>query len=597
MKRINLLPENLINQIAAGEVIERPSSVVKELVENSIDAGATKVEITVSNECRDIRIADNGSGIHKDDIALAFSRHATSKILTEKDLWKISTMGFRGEALASIISVSKVTCVSRTANEEIGTKAECENSAIKISDTGCSVGTIMEVSDIFYNVPARSKFLKKSQTEFSYIADVIQQIAIVNPHISFHLINKGSTSLRTSGSGDLSTVISEIYSRDIIKSLIEVNKDDQPYSLSITGLVSMPDFTRTSKKSVHLFVNGRPVKCPVFIKAVDTVYKDLIPSGKYPFCVLNLAVKSSDVDVNVHPAKREVRYANPNQIFNFIFSAIKHSLEDRSVEVPVFNDFDQLKSDKDFVRSISNDEPVYTPRTSFSATELYHPYEATFTKVSSPVPQVVEVVESEEQVIIDFAIDESAASRELPKIKIIGQYANTYILIEHSDGLQLVDQHIAHERAIYEKLKASKEFASQLLLAVEPVTVEPLQAELILQNIKKIEQYGYRLEIKNDNKVVLNQVPQILAAKSSEDVVAGLIEALEGSLDYIEDKILITTSCKAAVKAGEKLTIWQMEELIRDWMNTPNNWTCPHGRVISKIIPLKEVAGFFGRSV
>lgn len=326
MKRIKQLSKHLINQIAAGEVIERPASVVKELVENSIDAGATKISVEVSNECRDLRIADNGSGIHPDDISLAFSKHATSKIETDEDLFAISTLGFRGEALSSIISIAKLICTTRTKDFDYGTKVECENSQVKQVQTGCAVGTIMEIKNLFYNLPARLKFLKNPKTEFSYIQELIQALAIINPKISFELKNNGKTVLKTSGLGDLKGVIKEVYSQEVIDNLKEVIKTDNLSGLKMSGFVSTPDFTRSSKKNCHTYINSRMIKCPVFLKSIDMAYKNLIGYGKYPFVVLNLEIPPCEIDVNVHPTKKEVRYKNTNQIFAFIQSSINMAL-------------------------------------------------------------------------------------------------------------------------------------------------------------------------------------------------------------------------------------------------------------------------------
>ena len=325
MGRIVQLSKHLINQIAAGEVIERPFSVVKELVENSIDAGATKISIEISNECRNIRIADNGSGIHPDDIMLAFAKHATSKIATSEDLYSVKTMGFRGEALASIISISKLTCITRTKDFDYGTKVECENSEVKQSKTGCAIGTIMEVKDLFYNIPARLKFLKSAKTEFAYINELVQSLAIVHPEISFELKNLNKTVLKTTGQGDTLQTLKEVFSEDLSKNLRPVLKTDKISGLKISGYVSTPDYTRSSKKDYYTYVNSRIVKCPVFQKSIDTVYKNLIGS-RYPFIVLNLEIPPEDVDVNVHPSKKEVRYKNPNQVFNFIYSSIDMAL-------------------------------------------------------------------------------------------------------------------------------------------------------------------------------------------------------------------------------------------------------------------------------
>ena len=326
MARIKQLSKHLINQIAAGEVIERPASVVKELVENSIDAGASKVSIEITNECRDIRVADNGCGIHPDDIMLAFSKHATSKIETDEDLFAINTLGFRGEALSSIISISKVTCTTRTKDFETGTKVKCENSEVKQSETGCAIGTIMDIKDLFYNLPARLKFLKSPNTEFSYIQELIQSLAIAHPEVAIELKKNGKTSVKTSGQKILLQTVKEVYSQEVIENLKEVLKTDQLAGLKISGYVSTPDYTRSSKKSYHIYINSRSVKCPIFQKAIDMAYKNLIASGKYPFVVLNLEIPPSDVDVNVHPTKKEVRYKNTNQIFNFIYTSIHAGL-------------------------------------------------------------------------------------------------------------------------------------------------------------------------------------------------------------------------------------------------------------------------------
>ena len=327
MGRIVQLSKNVINQIAAGEVIERPYSVVKELVENSIDAGATKISIEVANECRDLRIADNGSGIHPDDILLAFSKHATSKITSSEDLYNVTTMGFRGEALASIISISKLTCITRTAEFDYGTKVECQNSEVKQARTGCAIGTIMEIKDLFYNLPARLKFLKSPKTEFAYINEYIQSIALIHPEISFELKFNGKVYLKTVAQDDNLQTIKDIFSTEVSSSLKPVLKTDNISGLKISGYVSSPEYTRASKKDYYMYVNSRLVKCPAFQKSIDTVYRNLIGNSRYPFIVLNLEIPPADVDVNVHPTKKEVRYKNPNQIFNFIYSAIDSALK------------------------------------------------------------------------------------------------------------------------------------------------------------------------------------------------------------------------------------------------------------------------------
>lgn len=596
MKRIKLLPENLINQIAAGEVIERPASAVKELVENSIDSGATKIEVEVSNGAKDLRIADNGSGIHKDDVALAFSRHATSKIENQKDLWSINTLGFRGEALASIISVAKVTCITRTANSENGLKVECANSEIKISETGCAVGTVMDVKDLFYNIPARLKFLKQPQTELSNITEVLQNIAISHPEVSVNLLHKKHSVIKTTGSSDLATVISEIYSKELIKELSEVAFEDTQFSLKIKGFVSNPDFTRSNKKAIYVFINGRTVKCPIISKAIDTVFKDLIPSGKYPFAVLNVTIPPDEIDVNVHPAKREVKYTKPNLIFNFVYSAIKSALE--GVEVPNIIRHPELVSEcshlgvtsnegqaDKMLKLVQHDSPKIVNLSTFADLK-----DDEIIEYSVPAKKAeIEYFQSK----IKLAPENSSDTR-IEKHKIIGQFNNTYILIESEDGLQVVDQHIAHERYLYEKLKENKNIVSQLLLTSDLVEADAEQVVLLQENSDILSKYGFEIEFLQTG-VKLKKVPQLLAEKNPEKVILDLIEAIQSTPDNMENEILETIACKAAVKAGERLSIWQMEELISNWAMTKFNKTCPHGRKISHIIPTKEIAKFFGR--
>lgn len=587
MARIQQLSKHLINQIAAGEVIERPASVVKELVENSIDAGSTKVSVEINNDCRDIRVADNGSGIHPDDIMLAFSKHATSKISSDDDLFDIQTMGFRGEALSSIISISKLTCTTRTVDFDAGTKVKCENSEVKSTQTGCAVGTIMEVKDLFYNLPARLKFLKSSNTEFSYIQELVQSIALAHSHCAIELKKNGKTVLKTSGQNNLLQTIKEVYSADVTSNLKEVLKTDQLSGLKISGYVSTPDYTRSSKKSYHIYINSRTVKCPIFQKSIDTAYKSLIANGKYPFVVLNLEIPPADVDVNVHPTKKEVRYKNTNQIFNFIYTSIQAGLTNyiekrqpivrQPIVEPITNVIDfvqpKLESTGDVIFDKS-DDTIY-----ISDKEMQR--------------QAKEIVESLVEQPRIFAPVEKEVE---PEENIIGQYKNTYILIEKEDGLEIVDQHIAEERYIYEKLMSEKDVVSQMLFVSDVVSVSSTEAELIKEHLDKFEKFGYGIEFIKDTELIFRKVPQMIAKVNPKDILADILENINGNLDYLEEKILITTSCKASVKAGQKLSTWQMQDIIKKWRKTKMPYTCPHGRTVSKTLPHKEIASFFQRN-
>lgn len=595
MARIKQLSKHLINQIAAGEVIERPASVVKELVENSVDAGATKISIEINNDCRDIRVADNGSGIHPDDIMLAFSKHATSKIATDEDLFDIHTLGFRGEALSSIISISKLTCTTRTADFDTGTKVKCENSEVKQTETGCAIGTIMDIKDLFYNIPARLKFLKSSNTEFSYIQELVQSIALAHPECSFELKKFGKTVLKTSGQNNLLQTIKEVYSSDVISNLKEVLKTDQLSHLKISGYVSTPDYTRSSKKSYHIYINSRTVKCPIFQKAIDTAYKNLIASGKYPFVVLNLEIPPSDVDVNVHPTKKEVRYKNTNQIFNFIYTSIQAGLSNYTER-----------------QNYSYTAPIQQPSTTSNLVDFVQPKlekegEVFFDKQDDTIYVSDSAIEKQEK---EFETSntqniQTPEQRQFfvpveknpePEENIIGQYKNTYILVEKEDGMEIIDQHIAEERYIYEKLMSEKNIVSQMLFVSDVIEVSSTEAELIKENIEKFEKFGYGIEFLKDNELIFKKVPQMIAKVNPKEILADILENIDGNLDRLEEKILITTSCKASVKAGQKLSTWQMQEIVKKWRTTKMPYTCPHGRPIVKFFPHKEIAGFFQRN-
>ncbi len=593
MARIKQLSKNLINQIAAGEVIERPSSVVKELTENSIDAGAKKISIEITNECRNIRIADNGCGIHPDDILLAFTKHATSKIQNDEDLYNIHTLGFRGEALASIISISKLTCTTRTADFETGTKVKCENSEVSQTETGCAVGTIMEIKDLFYNIPARLKFLKSSSTEFSYIQDLVQSLALAHPEVSFELKRDGKQILKTDGLGDLKRTIKDLFNGEVAQNLKEVLKTDKLSGMRISGFVSTPDFTRSSKKNYFMFINGRAVKCPIFQKSIDTAYKNLIASGKFPFIVLNLEIPATDVDVNVHPTKKEVRYKNTNMVFNFVCTAIQGGLANYTEKAtqpqnvsskntnfensPVIS-FNQAKLERneDIYFDKQNDDMYISNKMAEEISRdlgFNRTPEITQSKLISPPPQTIAE----------------------PEENIIGQYKNTYILIEREEGLEIVDQHIAEERYIYEKLRSEKNIVSQLLFVSDVLTVTAEETEILKENIDKFEKFGYEIEFLKNNELIFRKLPQLIAKANPKEILSDILENIEGNIDGLEEKILITTSCKASVKAGQKLSLWQMQEIIKRWRTTEMPYTCPHGRPISKILPHKQIASFFQR--
>ena len=595
MGRIIQLSKNVINQIAAGEVIERPYSVVKELVENSIDAGATRVSITIENECRNIRVADNGSGIHPDDIMLAFSKHATSKIRTGEDLYNLQTMGFRGEALASIISISKLTCITKTAEFDYGTKVECENSEVKYSKTGSAVGTIMDVKDLFYNLPVRLKFLKSAKTEFAYISELVQSLALINNNISFELKNNGKTTLKTTGLGNLAQTMNEIFGEDVNKNFREILKTDKISNIKLSGYVSTPDYTRSSKKDYYLYVNSRTVKCPVFQKAVDTAYKNLV-GGRYPFIVLNLEMPPEDVDVNVHPSKKEVRYKNPNQIFNFIYSAVNGALSNLKQEImsdiPYLRPVETEKNEQMQDNSPDDNDDIYVPAGA-TISSFYKPIQEHTAEIKQfPIYKEYDKTSEPNFSQKNFITEQPKEAEDV----IIGQYKKTYILIEREEGLEIVDQHIAEERYIYEQLKKQKNIDCQLLFISDVIEVSPSDKVLLETNKDKLLKFGYDIDFMSDHEVIFRKIPQVLSKVPPREILADILEHISGDIDNIEEQILITTSCKAAVKANTYLNQFQMQEIIRNWRTCEKPFTCPHGRPISKILEHKNIAKFFQRN-
>lgn len=609
MGRIIQLSKNVINQIAAGEVIERPYSVVKELVENSIDAGATRISVEVSNECRDLRVADNGTGIHPDDILLAFSKHATSKIQTSEDLFDVKTMGFRGEALASIISISKLTCITRTKDFDYGTKVECQNSEVKQVQTGCAVGTIMEIRDLFYNLPARLKFLKSPKTEFSYINEFIQSIALIHHEISFELKFNGKSVLKTTAQKEQLQTIKEVFSPEVSTNLKAVFNTDALSGITITGFVSSPDYTRASKKDYYMYVNSRLVKCPIFQKSIDTVYRNLIGNSRYPFLVLNLELPPCDVDVNVHPTKKEVRYKNPNQIFNFIYASVTGALKNYERE-HLYRESSQeseVKKAASFQLIDSQNNNTVNHKEVYEKPSVDNAYVYNDISISDIFAKPVEEKKREEKshlkVIDPVKFNTYSEQTKLiaePEFKqediIIGQYKKTYILIEKENGLEIVDQHIADERFIYEKLKKSKNIDCQLLFLSDVIEVSATDKTLLELNREKLSRFGYEIDFISDTEVIFRKIPQLLSKISPREILADVLENMHGDLDNIEEQILITTSCKAAIKANTYLNQYQMEEIIKNWRSTENPETCPHGRPVSKFFEHKDLAKFFQRN-
>ena len=403
------------------------------------------------------------------------------------------------------------------------------------------------------------------------------QCAIAHPEIAFTLIHNGSEIIRTKSNMDLLGRIEELYSSDLTKELRELDKADRS-GMQITGYVSNPSYTRSSKKSIRIYVNSRPVKCPIILKAIDMAYKNLLPHGKYPFVVLNFEINPRDIDVNAHPTKKEIRWRDPNLVFSFVIAAIDKALSSNTfsaAKVEQQSNVIPFASPKEN----DNDDSYYITKTEMKPFPTVNPEKVTpVVQQQSLTPTLFQNTPIEEK-----------------EYTIIGQLKNTYILIETKEGLELVDQHIADERYLFEKLKMQKEITSQMLLISDIIDLEPEETAILQSAKEKLNKFGYEIEFLSTTQIKFNRVPQVLSRIKPQEIATELLHNINGSLDSLEEKILVTTSCKAAVKAGEKLSLWQAEELIKRWKATKNPEVCPHGRPISHVIPISQIAKFFDR--
>lgn len=601
--------------------MERPASVVKELVENAIDAGATQIEVAVGAECRDIRIADDGCGMSPDDAVLAFQRHATSKLRSAEDLSNLRTLGFRGEALPSIASVSKVTCITRSVDSSTGSKLEIEEGKIKQYETGCATGTIIEVCELFYNVPARLKFLKKGSTEFAHIAEIIESLALANPKIVFQLLKQGEVVLKTSGSGKLAETMQELEFVGPKVELLPITGVDMRFGMAVYGHMARPPVCRGDRKGIVTLVNNRPVRCALALKALDYAFSDLIPKGKYPIAVLNVTIDPNQIDVNIHPTKKEIRYSNSSEVYLTIQRALIEStrrLPEPAVPTgiqPESRDQEIEKPEETNAPSLSiaraQEQQALSPA---SEQLLLSPTEGSYSDTQS-APLVRETREMAaggktyqkiQQLGLRDRWTTSAPSRinsnsgthvaptstrkasSLPiGWRLVGYIHNTYMLFETIDGLKIVEQHIAHERVIYERLLAQQETAGrttehvQYLVISTPLNLSSSQRASLAENLDQIRSLGFDFDFQ-PNRISCTQVPLELATKDYAGTLQEIIEQLLNA-DNANFSLEATKSlaCQAAIKNGMPLSEPEIIELISEWHSCPRNDTCPHGRPIS----------------
>lgn len=622
MPEINILPKEVYQLIAAGEVVERPSSVIKEMIENSIDAGAKSITVEIKNGgITYMRITDDGCGIAKSEVKKVFIPHATSKIKYSEDLDKIATLGFRGEAMASIAAVAKVQLLTRTPDEEVGTRYEIAGSQeIEFCEAGCPVGTTICVADIFFNTPARMKFLKKDVTEANAVASVVEKIAVSHPEISFRFIRDGKQTLITSGNGELKDAIYSVFGREFAQSLIPVDYTNN--NMRVSGFVTKPSMSRKSRGMQFFFINSRLVKTQTAMAALEQAYRNSIMVGKYPGCVLNIECDSSFVDVNVHPAKIEVRFANEKPVFDLVYYATKSAIEAGDTPVEMRFNKNVQKPAQDFWAK--PEPPVQTTFTHtekedfddawsvsasvggkdyFSKKEIAN--ESPTQKFSLNISEIMKA-ENDEASVQEAKIDEpteqnidNASQTCIPDFKLIGEVFKTYILIEMESSLYIIDKHAAHERMNFEKLKSSLDINSQVLLSPVTVRLSTDEYNTILQNIDLYTKCGFFIEDFGNSTVIVRECPSIL---DGEDV-AGLIEEtaeklLDGKTDITPDKldwILHSASCRAAVKAGDYTSRYEMEIFVKKLLANPDIRYCPHGRPVMIKLSRYDIEKQFGR--
>ena len=633
MPQINILPKEVYQLIAAGEVVERPSSVVKEMIENSVDAGAKNITVEIKNGGSTyIRITDDGCGIARSEVKKVFISHATSKIKVSDDLDKIGTLGFRGEAMASISAVAKVQLLTRTPDEEIGTRYEIAGGQeLDFSDAGCPVGTTIVVADIFFNTPARMKFLKKDVTEANAVAGVVERIAVSHPEISFRFIRDGKQTLITSGNGDLKSTIYSVFGREFANSLIPV--DYEINNMHVSGFVTKPSMSRKSRGMQFFFINSRLVKSQTAMAALEQAYRNSIMVGRFPGCVLNIECNSSFVDVNVHPAKIEVRFANEKPVFELVYYGVKNAIEMLDTpkeahfsaprptqttvngkidffkpkeEVPTQMHFKQESNPDDFWRVASPD--VVRDKSPKSEEAQNYVEESTttakldlskFTKpATSNEQQANNEPETQEQTK-PLPKQEKAESVEVPDFRLVGEIFKTYIIIEMDGDCYMIDKHAAHERMNFEALKASTEIASQVLLSPVAVRLSREEYNAVLSNLDLYSKCGFAIEDFGNSTVLVRDCPSIL---DGEDV-SGLVEEtasklLDGKTDITPEQmdwIFHSASCRAAVKAGDKTSPYEMELFVKKLLANPNIRYCPHGRPVMIKLSKYDIEKQFGR--
>ncbi len=635
LPQINVLPKEVYQLIAAGEVVERPSSVVKEMIENSVDAGAKNITVEIRRGGTEyIRITDDGSGIDKDQVEKVFIPHATSKIKYADDLNSIGTLGFRGEAMASVAAVARVELLSRTKDSDIGSRYEIAGGEeIDFSDAGCPRGTTIVVRDLFFNTPARMKFLKKDVTEGNAVAGVVDRMAISHPDISFRFIRDGKQTLITSGSGDLKSTVYSVFGREFSSALIDV--DYSVNNMRVTGVVTKPTQSRKSRAMQFFYINNRLVKSKTAMAALEQAYKNNIMVGRFPGCVLNIECDSSFVDVNVHPAKTEVRFANERPVFELIYYGVKSAIETgdtfKEAKITPKPVYENAQGRLDFVKDKSSEpqQIIFKQKPkneNFWNVSSVQDYKNDLSENISSLPKdnekdtlninlnrifdtSVKPAESDKsESIISKTLETNKENKqtdsdneiEIPDFRVIGEAFKTYIIVEIDRNLYFIDKHAAHERMNFERLKSESEINSQILLSPVAVKLSKEEYTAVCENLDLYKKCGFVIEDFGNSSVIVRECPSILDNEDVEDLVIETAQKLlDGKTDITPEQmdwIFHSTSCRAAVKAGDYTSPYERELFVKKLLSMPEIRYCPHGRPVLIKMSKYEIEKQFGRA-
>lgn len=594
---IQVLPEHVIAKIAAGEVIERPASVVKELIENALDAGATYIQAEIHGDGRrSIRVSDNGSGIPADEVETAFARHATSKLTRVEDLEHIRTLGFRGEALASIAAVSRVSVTTRHHEEPMGTDLLIEGGSLRTKrSVGTPAGTVLAVENLFFNTPARLKFLKSEATEKRQIALVVMRYAMAYPMVRFVLEQDGREYFRSSGSGYLGDVLVNTLGLSEFKNMLEVEAEsitaESGLVIRVQGFTSTPNLNRSDRSRITLFINGRWIQDTSLTYAVIQAYHTLLMTGRYPVAVLMIDLPPDEVDVNVHPTKAEVRFRSPDAVFAAVQRAVRRAVIDHA-QTPALRSLPSALQESHWESG-----RVAGGRQMAMRLGLESPGQFARRGDALPLP------DADDPTAIPEGPEAPAQPRTLPMLRVVGQVGASYIVAEGPAGVYLIDQHAAHERILYEQFMAEyvrQEQVIQHTLEAQTIQLAPAESHLVEGNLESLYRLGFWLEAFGPNTFIIRSVPALLADGDPLEVIAGIVSDLEAGSKpgerSIEDKIVLRVCKQAAVKAGQILSNQEMQALIHQLERCQSPLTCPHGRPTMIHISSERLEREFGRT-